>query len=94
MSAISCGQKIMNRLDSLDAIHVVDTFLGTVGASPEIRARLELPLVDRFRRAAWIVQLRDLGNDAFHEWGGVLWDFTEFVCEVDDGIALMVLALD
>lgn len=60
-----------------------------------VRARLEKEVHDHLRTAEIVYELRDLGPEAFHDWGGVHHEFHEFVL-VDSagGVTLLVAADD
>jgi hypothetical protein len=61
-------------------------------------AEAELPASAEVQQAILAAQrvyrLRELGGEAVHDWGWVLWEFQEFVLIEADEVALVVAAID
>ncbi|NYJ36316.1 hypothetical protein [Nocardiopsis aegyptia] len=60
--------------------HVLREWVNQYGDVPaDLAAELEREVFDRVRRADHVFYLNGLGEEAFHDWGGVHDQFHEFV---------------
>ncbi|WP_249374859.1 hypothetical protein [Streptomyces sp. I05A-00742] len=74
-----------------DAVRVLRTWTDQFGEVPDtLEADLRREVFDRVTAASSLHHLPDLGDDAFHDWGGVQIDFHEFVL-IDRSAGLLTL---
>ncbi|MFI6097927.1 hypothetical protein ACIA8G_20400 [Lentzea sp. NPDC051213] len=59
-----------------------------------VSADLEREVFQPLRAAERVYRLRDLGDDALHDWGGVLWEYEEHVLIGPALLTLVVAAID
>lgn len=73
------------------AAHLLTEWANQHGCLPgSLEDALEGTLFAVVNSASRLYRLRDLGRDAFHDWGGVHIDYLEFVA-IDDGRRVLTL---